>query len=203
MKVAIYARVSSETQDYEMQLQELQALADRSGYEVVEIYAEKISGTKANADRPELKRMMKDAKWRRFQKVLVWSVDRLGRSMKNLVDVLTELRDLKIDIFAQQQGIDTGTQMGAMMFSFISIFSEFETNLRRERQMLGIQKARASGKTWGGRQPTSEEKIERIRAMRAKGVTVRTICQKMKVSPNTVYAAASCSHNFLTINRKT
>lgn len=189
MKVAIYARVSSESQDYEMQLHELQALAVRSGYEVVEIYAEKISGTKANADRPELKRMMKDAKWRRFQKVLVWSVDRLGRSMKNLVDVLTELRDLKIDILAQQQGIDTGTQMGAMMFSFISIFSEFETNLRRERQMLGIQKARASGKTWGGRQPTSDEKLEKIRTMKRKGFTVRDICKKLKVSPNTIYAA--------------
>ena len=188
MKVAIYARVSSETQDYEMQLQELQALADRSGYEVVEIYAEKISGTKANADRPELKRMMKDARWRRFQKVLVWSVDRLGRSMKNLVDVLTELRDLKIDILAQQQGIDTGTQMGAMMFSFISIFSEFETNLRRERQMLGIQKARAAGKTWGGRQSTSDEKLEAIRTMKRKGFTVRDICKKLKVSPNTIYA---------------
>lgn len=188
MKVAIYARVSHQTQDYEMQLQELQALADRSGYEVVEIYAEKISGTKANADRPELKRMMKDARWRRFQKVLVWSVDRLGRSMKNLVDVLTELRDLKIDILAQQQGIDTGTQMGAMMFSFISIFSEFETNLRRERQMLGIQKARAAGKTWGGRQSTSDEKLEAIRTMKRKGFTVRDICKKLKVSPNTIYA---------------
>lgn len=92
-------------------------MADRSGYEVVEIYAEKISGAKANADRPELKRMMKDARWRRFQKVLVWSVDRLGRSMKNLVDVLTALRDLKIDILVQQQGIDTGTQMSAFSAS--------------------------------------------------------------------------------------
>lgn len=189
MKVVIYARVSTVDQDYEMQLQELQALADRSGSEVIDIYAEKISGTKKTEDRPELKRLMKDARWRKFQKVLVWSVDRLGRSMKNLVDVLTELRDLKIDIFAQQQGIDTGTQMGAMMFSFISIFSEFETNLRLERQMLGIQKARASGKTWGGRQPTSEEKIEKIRTMKRKGFTVRAICQKIKVSPNTVYAA--------------
>ena len=189
MRVAIYARVSSETQDYEMRLQELQALADRSGYEVVEIYAEKISGAKANADRPELKRLMKDARWRRFQKVLVWSVDRLGRSMKNLVDVLTELRDLKIDILAHRQGIDTGTQMGAMMFSFISIFSEFETNLRRERQMLGIQKARAAGKTWGGRQATSDEKLEKIRTMTRKGFTVRDICKKLRVSPNTIYAA--------------
>ena len=189
MKVAIYARVSHQTQDYEMQLQELQALADRSGYEVVEIYAEKISGTKKTEDRPELKRLMKDARWRRFQKVLVWSVDRLGRSLKNLVDTLTELRDLKIDILAQQQGIDTGTQMGAMMFSFISIFSEFETNLRRERQMLGIQKARAAGKTWGGRQATSDEKLEKIRTMKRKGFTVREICKKLKVSPNTIYAA--------------
>ena len=189
MKVAIYARVSHETQDYEMQLQELQALADRSGYEVVEIYAEKISGTKANADRPELKRLMKDARWRRFQKVLVWSVDRLGRSLKNLVDTLTELRDLKIDIFAQQQGIDTGTQMGAMMFSFISIFSEFETNLRKSRQQAGIIRAKASGKTWGGRQPTSDEKLEKIRTMKRKGFTVREICKKLKVSPNTIYAA--------------
>lgn len=178
-----------------MQLQELQALADRSGYEVVEIYAEKISGTKANAERPELKRMMKDARWRRFQKVLVWSVDRLGRSMKNLVDVLTELRDLKIDILAQQQGIDKGTQMGAMMFSFISIFSEFETNLRRERQMLGIQKARAAGKTWGGRQPTTDEKLEKIRTMKRKGFTVRVICKNLKVSPNTIYAASIRANN--------
>lgn len=76
-----------------------------------------------------------------------------------------------------------------MMFSFISIFSEFETNLRRERQMLGIQKARASGKTWGGRQPTSDEKLEKIRTMKRKGFTVREICKKLKVSPNTIYAS--------------
>lgn len=188
MKVAIYARVSSVDQNYEMQLQELNALADRSGWTVVDIYAEKISGTKKTEDRPELKRLMKDAKSRKFQKVLVWSVDRLGRSMKNLVDVLSELRDLKIDIFAQQQGIDTGTQMGSMMFSFLSIFSEFETNLRRERQMLGIQKARENGKRWGGRQPIADDKIEKIRLMRSKGLTVREICKKLKVSPNTVAA---------------
>jgi DNA invertase Pin-like site-specific DNA recombinase len=189
LRVAIYARVSSVDQNYEMQLQELNALADRSGWAVVDVYAEKISGTKKTEDRPELKRLMKDAKSRKFQKVLVWSVDRLGRSMKNLVDVLSELRDLKIDIFAQQQGIDTGTQMGSMMFSFISIFSEFETNLRRERQMLGIQKARKNGKRWGGRQPTADDKIEKIRLMRSKGLTVREICKKLKVSPNTVAAS--------------
>ena len=79
MKVAIYARVSTVDQNYEGQLEELRALADRSGWEVVEVYSEKVSGTKETEDRPELKRMMRDARWRKFEKVLVWSVDRLGR----------------------------------------------------------------------------------------------------------------------------
>lgn len=92
MKVAIYARVSTVDQNYEGQLEELHALAERSGWEIVEVYSEKISGTKATEDRPELKRMMHDAKLRRFEKVVVWSVDRLGRSMRNLVLVLTELK---------------------------------------------------------------------------------------------------------------
>ena len=76
-----------------------------------------------------------------------------------------------------------------MMFSFISIFSEFETNLRKSRQQAGIIRAKASGKTWGGRQPTSDEKLEKIRTMKRKGFTVREICKKLKVSPNTIYAA--------------
>lgn len=82
-----------------------------------------------------------------------------------------------------------GTQIDGIMLSFISIFSEFETNLRRERQMLGIQKAGAGGKTWCGRQPTSDEKLEKIRTMKPLRFIVRGICRKLKVSPNTIYAA--------------
>mgnify|MGYP000881291884 FL=1 len=81
MKVAIYARVSTTDQNYEGQLEELHALTERSGWEVVQVYSEKISGTKETEERPELKRMMRDARLRKFEKVLVWSVDRLGRSM--------------------------------------------------------------------------------------------------------------------------
>ena len=188
MKVAIYARVSTADQNYEGQLEELHALAERSGWEVFAVYSEKISGTKATDERPELKRMMKDARLRKFDKVLVWSVDRLGRSMKNLIFVLTELKESRIDIFSYKQAIDTSTAMGAMFFQFLGIFSEFENTIRKERQVVGIRKAKERGVCFG-RKPTTEDQIARIRWMRKQGSSIRAICQEVKVSPNTVYAA--------------
>jgi DNA invertase Pin-like site-specific DNA recombinase len=188
MKVAIYARVSTTDQNYEGQLEELNALAERSGWEVVEVYSEKISGTKATEDRPELKRMMHDAKLRRFDKVVVWSVDRLGRSMRNLILVLTELKDSKIDIFSYKQAIDTSTAMGSMFFQFLGIFSEFENTIRKERQIVGIRKAKERGVRFG-RKPTTEAQIAKIQWMKRNGASIRVICKEVKVSPNTVYAA--------------
>lgn len=190
MKVAIYARVSTADQNYEGQLEELRALADRSGWEVVEVYSEKVSGTKETEDRPELKRMMRDARWRKFEKVVVWSVDRLGRSMKNLVLVLNELKDLKIDIFSYKQAIDTSTAMGSMFFQFLGIFSEFENTIRKERQIVGIRKAKERGVRFG-RKPTTEAQVAKIRWLRKNGSSIRAICAEVKVSPNTVYGVLS------------
>ena len=192
MKVAIYARVSTVDQNYEGQLEELRALADRSGWEVVEVYSEKVSGTKETEDRPELKRMMRDARWRKFEKVVVWSVDRLGRSMKNLVLVLNELKDLKIDIFAYKQAIDTSTAMGSMFFQFLGIFSEFENTIRKERQIVGIRKAKERGVRFG-RKPTAESQIVKICNMRRNGASVRAICKEVGVSPNTVLSVSKTS----------
>jgi DNA invertase Pin-like site-specific DNA recombinase len=186
MKVAIYARVSTIDQNYDGQLEELRLLAERSGWELVEVYSEKVSGTKETEERPELKRMMRDARWRKFEKVLVWSVDRLGRSMKNLVLVLNELKELKIDIFAYKQAIDTTTAMGSMFFQFLGIFSEFENTIRKERQIVGIRKAKERGVRFG-RKPTTEAQIAKIRWMRKNGSSIRAICAEVKVSPNTVY----------------
>lgn len=186
MKVALYARVSTIDQNYEGQIEELRSLADRSGWEVVEVYSEKVSGTKESEDRPELKRMMRDARWRKFEKVLVWSVDRLGRSMKNLVFILNELKDLKIDIFSYKQAIDTSTAMGSMFFQFLGIFSEFENTIRKERQIVGIRKAKERGVRFG-RKPTTESQVAKIRWLRKNGSSIRAICAEVKVSPNTVY----------------
>lgn len=185
MNVAIYARVSTTDQNYEGQLEELQLLANRSGWVVIETYSEKISGTKSAEDRPELKRLMRDARLRRFEKVLVWSVDRLGRSMKNLVYVLTELKEHKIDIFSYKQAIDTGTVTGSMFFQFLGIFSEFENTIRKERQLVGIRKAKERGVRFG-RKATTEAQIAKIQWMKRNGSSVRAICREVHVSPNTV-----------------
>ena len=192
MKVAIYARVSTTDQNYEGQLEELRSLANRSGWTVTETYSEKISGTKSTEDRPELKRLMRDARLRRFEKVLVWSVDRLGRSMKNLVYVLTELKENKIDIFSYKQAIDTGTVTGSMFFQFLGIFSEFENTIRKERQLVGIRKAKERGVRFG-RKPTTEAQIAKIQWMKRNGSSIRAICREVRVSPNTVQAVLQMS----------
>jgi DNA invertase Pin-like site-specific DNA recombinase len=105
MKIAIYVRVSTIQQTTENQLLELYEVCERNDWSVVEEYNETVSGTKGVNDRKELERMLKDASRKKFDKVVIWSVDRLGRSMKHLVSVLSQLKDLDIDIYSYKQGI--------------------------------------------------------------------------------------------------
>ena len=106
MNVAIYVRVSTQHQTTDNQLLELYEVCERNDWTVVEEYNETVSGTKGQSDREELNRMMIDASRRKFDKVVVWSVDRVGRSMKHLVSVLSQLKDMNIDIYSFKQGID-------------------------------------------------------------------------------------------------
>ena len=99
MRVAVYVRVSTSHQNDEAQYDELMALCGRSEWKVVDVYREKVSGTKGTSERSELNRLLRDARLRRFAKVVVWSVDQLSGSMKNLVTVLSELKDLTINVF--------------------------------------------------------------------------------------------------------
>lgn len=111
MNVAIYTRVSTSHQTVENQLLELRQVCERNDWTVVEEYSEVISGTKGVNERSELERMLIDGSRRKFDKVVVWSVDRVARSMKHLIQVLSQLDDLDIDIYSFQQGIDTSTTM--------------------------------------------------------------------------------------------
>lgn len=190
MRVAVYVRVSTSHQNDEAQYDELMALCERSDWEVVDVYREKVSGTKGTSERSELNRLLRDARLRRFAKVVVWSVDRLGRSMKNLVTVLSELKDLKINVFSFKQGIDTETSMGSMLFQFVGIFAEFENEMRKERQTIGIAKAKSKGVRFG-KKPTPRSKIEEIKRLRGEGLAILKICKRVQVSPNTVYSALS------------
>jgi DNA invertase Pin-like site-specific DNA recombinase len=149
-KVAIYARVSTDKQTCENQLIELRAVAERGGYTIVQEFIDSgISGAKGRADRPALDAMMKAASQRKFDLILVWSIDRLGRSLQNLVELLNDLQSMKVDLMFLQQGMDTSTSSGRMMFSIFGALAEFERNLIRERVIAGQNRAKARGVKMG------------------------------------------------------
>ena len=141
LSVAVYLRVSTSHQTTENQFRELIDVCNRNRWQIVGLYEETISGTKGLDKRAELNRMMLDASRKKFDKVVVWSVDRLGRSMKHLITVLSQLDDLGIDVFSFAQGIDTSTTFGKSMFQMVGIFAELENNMRKERQSVGIKRA--------------------------------------------------------------
>lgn len=188
-RAAIYLRVSTDKQTTENQLRELEQVAEKSGWNVVEVYEDHgISGTKSKEDRPGLKKLHEDATRRQFDIVMAWSVDRLGRSLKDLVNFLEELRALKIDLFLHKQGIDTSTAMGRAFFHMAGIFAEFEREIIKDRVMAGLERAKAQGKTLGRPQMT-EETIEAVKAAKAEGLTLRQIAERTGVSLGAVHKA--------------
>ncbi len=185
MRIAIYSRVSTAQQDDEAQYEELTTLCQRSGWEIVRTYREKISGTKSAADRPELKRLLIEAKQRKFDKVVVWSADRLARSMRHLVNVLGELNDCGVQLFSYKQGVDTSTPMGAMLWQFLGIFAEFENGIRRERQAIGIAKAKERGVKFGRRRVSQVKQLEIIK-LRGDGLGINKIARALGVGTGSV-----------------
>ena len=142
MRAAIYLRVSTDEQTTDNQERELRATAERAGHEVVAVYRDAgISGAKGRDRRPGFDAMHKDAARRRFDVVMAWSVDRLGRSLQDLIAFMQELRSLKIDLFLHQQGLDTTTSAGKMMFQVLGSFAEYERDMIRARVNAGIARA--------------------------------------------------------------
>ena len=118
-KVSLFLRVSTSDQTTDNQKKELIELCKRRDFQIVEIYQETISGTKKNEDRKEFSRLLNDMKKRKFEKLVVWSVDRLGRDMKELIKTLSLLDDYKISLYSYQQNLDTDDSMGRMFFYFV------------------------------------------------------------------------------------
>ncbi len=188
-KVAIYARVSTDKQTTENQLTELRAVANRMGYEIVQEYVENgISGAKSRSDRPYLDAMLKDAVRGRFDMVLCWSIDRLGRSLQNLVEILNELQSLKVDLYFLQQGMDTSAPSGRMMFSIFGALAEYERNLIRERVIAGQKRAITNGVKMGRPSKMNDGLRSAIQLLREKGMGIKQIARELKVGIGTVYS---------------
>src|SRR6201997_4986864 len=145
-RVGIYIRVSTDGQTTANQRRELEAVAARSGWDVVGFYEDAgISGAKGRDKRPGFDRLLKDATARKIDMIAAWSVDRLGRSLQNLVGFLTDLQALGCDLYLHQQAIDTTTPSGRAMFQMCGVFAEFERSMIVERVNAGLARAKANG----------------------------------------------------------
>src|ERR1017187_6505718 len=164
-RVALYARVSTlNNQDPEMQLAELREYAERRGWQIVEEFTDQgISGCQES--RPALNRLMSDACRRRFDAVLVWKIDRFGRSLKHLVNALAELAALGVAFISLRDNLDLSTPSGRLMFQIIGAMAEFERALLQERVRAGIKNARAKGRRLG--RPRVIVDASRIATLRA------------------------------------
>ena len=148
--VAIYLRVSTGEQTTENQLLELMTVVEQTEWSVYRIYEDAgISGSKGRDKRPEFDQMQKDAVRRKFNLVLAWSVDRLGRSLQDLVAFLNELQGVGCDLYLHQQGVDTTTPAGKAMFQMLGVFAEFERSMIQERVKAGLARAKSSGTKLG------------------------------------------------------
>jgi DNA invertase Pin-like site-specific DNA recombinase len=153
-RAVIYLRVSTIEQTTANQERELREIASRMGCEIIKVYRDHgISGAKGRDKRPAFDKLCRDAARREFDMVMAWSVDRLGRSLQDLVGFLSELHALKIDLFLRQQGLDTTTPAGKAMFQMMGVFAEFERAIIQERVRAGLARARSEGKRLG-RPPT-------------------------------------------------
>jgi DNA invertase Pin-like site-specific DNA recombinase len=149
-RAAIYVRVSTDKQSVENQVQELHRIAERRGWEVVEEYRDAgVSGAKGRDQRPGLDRMLKDAQRRRFDVVMAWAIDRMGRSLIDLLGTIQTLEACTVDLYLDQQAIDTTTPAGRLMFQVTGAFAEFERGMIRQRVNAGLKRAVEQGKQLG------------------------------------------------------
>jgi DNA invertase Pin-like site-specific DNA recombinase len=161
-------------------------VAKRSGWQVVKVFEDPgISGAKGRDKRPGLDAMMKGVNAREFDMVASWSVDRLGRSLTDLLGILQGLHEKGVGLFLHQQGLDTTTTAGNAMFQMLGVFAEFERGIIRERVNAGLARAKANGVKLGRRR-TKPSVEAQIVALRAKGDGIHKIRRKLGIGASVV-----------------
>ena len=187
-KAVIYSRVSTNEQTVENQLRVLREVAEKRGLEVVrEISDEGISGAKGRDERPGFDKLIKGSIKNEWDIILVWDVSRLGRSLKHLVSFLEDIQSAHCDMYIHQSGIDTSTASGKMMFGMLSVFSEFERSMIRERVIAGQQRAVANGVKLGRKTNVNDGIITAVYHMRQNNVPIKRIAKDLQIGVGTVY----------------
>jgi DNA invertase Pin-like site-specific DNA recombinase len=186
-RAAIYARVSTlNGQTTRNQIIELEEVALKAGWEVAGVFDEQgVSGAKGRGQRPELDKLLKAVTRREVDVVMAWSVDRLGRSLTDLVGIMQEIRGAGRDLYLHKQGLDTSTPAGKAMFGMLGVFAEFERDMIRERVQAGLARAKADGKRLG--RPTLSATTKRqVLQLKNEGVSIRSIAQKLGIGTSSV-----------------
>lgn len=185
-RVGLYLRVSTGEQTVENQRVGLREIALRQGWSVVTEFADEgVSGAKGRDRRPGLDRLLRAVARREIDVVAAWSVDRLGRSLQDLVGFLAELHAKGVDLYLHQQGIDTTTPAGKAMFQMLGVFAEFERSMIRERVLAGLERARGEGKVLG-RPKVAGETEAAVRASLTGGNGVRATARLCGVGHSVV-----------------
>jgi DNA invertase Pin-like site-specific DNA recombinase len=188
-RVALYVRVSTSEQNTRNQRRELKAAAERHGWVLAHTFEDAgISGAKGRHQRPGLDALMKAVARRDVDMVAAWSVDRLGRSLTDLLDVLKDLHAKDVDLYLHQQGLDTSTPSGRAMFQMMGVFAEFERAMIRERVVAGLARAREDGIKLGRKrlEDVDAGKVSTIRTMLSQGKGIRRIASDLSVGVGTV-----------------
>ena len=169
-----------------MQLSELREYASRRGWTITSEYVDQgVSGSKES--RPQLNRLMADAHRRKFDAVLVWKIDRFGRSLKHLVNALADLSAYGVAFVSFRDNLDLSTPSGRLMFQIIGAMAEFERSLIQERVKAGLRNARAKGKKFG--RPRVKIDAVRVAELRNEGLSWSQVCQRLKLSKGTAQRA--------------
>ena len=185
-RVALYLRVSTGEQTTENQRRELEAVAKQRGWQIVAVYEDKgVSGAKGRDKRPQFDAMLKDAVRGQYDVLAVWAVDRLGRSLQDLVATLSDLHGAGVDLFLHRQAIDTTTPSGKAMYQMLGVFAEFERSMIQERVKAGLERAKAKGVQLG-RPRLPGKRREEILRLHREGTSQRAIARSVGVALGTV-----------------
>lgn len=188
MRFGLYARVSTadKGQDPELQLKALRTYAQARGWEIFDEYKDiGLSGSKDR--RPDLDRLLNDAKKRKIDGILVWKLDRFGRSLRSLVTTLEELKDLGVQFVSYTENLDFSTPAGRAMANLIGVFAEFERDLIRERVKAGMQNAKSKGIRLGRRPFIDPGLLKTVADMRGRKKSIREIAKALRVSKSLVH----------------
>ena len=198
---ALYVRVSTDHQSVENQVRELKEVAERRGWSVVEVYRDAgISGAKGRDQRPGLDAMLNEASRRKFDVVMAWAIDRVGRSLIDLLGTIQHLEAVGVDLYLDQQSIDTTTPAGKLLFQLTGAFAEFERSMIRQRIRAGLnvikEKLARDGKFTSkkgrvrrrlGRPGAEPDKIELARQELAKGIGIGKVAREVGLGVGTVH----------------